>query len=393
MPHILTRKHKDINIPTEQIDGVQFHFIAHSTYEDKICVSCENKTFFLTKLQKDGNHLIKIDSSTRVTPIKIVKSAINAYAKICNSEVLFSNASNDCKKLEPKKEYLKEINYFVDDFSTTKEICVEVGFGSGRHLLYQAQQNPDIIYIGLEIHTPSIEQMLKQVKIRDIKNVYAVNYDARLFLEFLQSNSVSRVFVHFPVPWDKKPHRRVMSDEFIAECMRVLKVDGSLELRTDSPNYFEYNEELLTHFPEYKSTIVKNQPLAISSKYEDRWKKQGKDIWDITIYAKDKSDDIVINKDFSFKISSSLSKEQLENNIPKKPVVKDGYFVHMEHLYTINENEFLLHLTMGSFNKPLAKYLHIKNDKVEYFQSNPIPTSANQNAHKLINELLNKAIV
>jgi len=393
MPHILTRKHKDIPLKDEEVDGVKFNFIAHSTYEDKICVSCEGKTFFLTKLEKDGNHLIKIDSSTRVTPIKIVKNALNAYAKVCNSEVLFSNASNDCKKLEPKKEYLKEINYFVDDFSTTKEICVEVGFGSGRHLLYQAEQNPDIIYIGLEIHTPSIEQMLKQVKIRDIKNVYAVNYDARLFLEFLQSNSVSRVFVHFPVPWDKKPHRRVMSDEFISECMRVLKIDGSLELRTDSPNYFEYNEELLTHFPEYKSTIVKNQDLAISSKYEDRWKKQGKDIWDITIYAKDKSSNIVINKDFSFDINSRISQNHLENNLPQKPVVKNGYFVHMEHLYIINDNEFLLHLTMGSFNKPLAKYLYIKNDKVEYFQSNPIPTSANQNAHKLINELLNKAVV
>ncbi|HIP13715.1 MAG TPA: tRNA (guanosine(46)-N7)-methyltransferase TrmB [Arcobacter sp.] len=393
MPHILTRKHKDIEITNNVIDGVKFNYIAHSTYEDKICVSCEGKNFFLTKLTKEDNHLIKIDSSTRVTPIKIVKQALNAYAKICGAEVLFSNASNDNNRLEPKKEYLKEITYFVDEFSTTKDICVEVGFGSGRHMLYQAEQNPDTIYIGLEIHTPSIEQMLKQVKIKDIKNVYAVNYDARLFLEFLQSNSVSQVFVHFPVPWDKKPHRRVMSDEFIEECMRVLKVDGSLELRTDSPNYFEYNEELLTHFPSYKSIIVKNQDLAISSKYEDRWKKQGKDIWDVTIYSKDESSDIIINKDFSFDIKNNISQENLENNLPQKPVVKDGYFVHMEHLYVINNNKFLLHLTMGSFNKPLAKYVVIENSQANYFQSNPIPTSANQDAHKLINELLNKAIV
>ena len=393
MPHILTRKHKDISIPTEEIDGVRFHYIAHNTYEDKICVTSEGKTFFLTKQQKDGNNLIKIDSSTRVTPIKIVKKALNAYAKICNAELLFSNTSNDNNKLEPKKEYLKEISYFVDKFSTSKDICVEVGFGSGRHMLYQAEQNPNIIYIGLEIHTPSIEQMLKQVKLKDIKNVYAVNYDARLFLEFLQSNSVLKVFVHFPVPWDKKPHRRVMSDEFITECMRVLKVGGSLELRTDSPNYFEYNKELLTHFPSYKSTIEKNKDLAISSKYEDRWKKQGKDIWDITIYAKDVSANIEINKDFTFNIKNNILQEHLENNLSTKAVVKDGYFVHIGHLYIVNENKFLLHLTMGSFNKPLAKYLLIQNNEITYFQTNPIPTSANQHAHKLINELINKATV
>ena len=392
MPHILTTKHNNLKTPSTSKDGVIFNYIAESTYEDKISVTCDNKDFFLTKLIKDDNHLIKIDSTTRVTPVEVVKKALNSYGDICEGEVLFSNTSNDNNRLRPTKEYLKDIGYFVDEFQTEKEICVEVGFGSGRHLLYQAEQNPDIIYIGLEIHTPSIEQMLKQVKLKNITNVFAVNYDARLFLEFLSSNSVSRVFVHFPVPWDKKPHRRVMSDEFISECMRVLKVDGSLELRTDSPNYFEYNEELLTHFPEYKSTIFKNQDLAISSKYEDRWKKQGKDIWDVTIYSKDISPEIIINKDFSFNLNCKIDIEKLHKNFIKKPIVKKDFFVHLEHLYITKDNLCLVHLTMGSFNKPLSKYLVLENENISYFQSNPIPTSPNQNAHKLIKELLNKAM-
>ena len=392
MPHILTSKHNNIKTPSKSKDGVLFNYIAKSTYGDKISVTCDGKDFFLTKLIKDDKHLIKIDSTTRVTPVETVKKALNSYGEICDGDLIFSNTSNDNNRLRPTKKYLKDIGYFVDEFQTTKEICVEVGFGSGRHLLYQAQQNPDIIYIGLEIHTPSIEQMLKQVKILDIKNVFAVNYDARLFLEFLASNSVSRIFVHFPVPWDKKPHRRVMSDEFIVECMRVLKVNGSLELRTDSPNYFEYNEELLTHFPTYRSAIVKNQDLAVSSKYEDRWKKQGKDIWDITIYSKDISPAIVIDKDFSFHLNCKIDIGKLQNNLEKKPIVKKGFFVHLEHIYITDDNICLLHLTMGSFNKPVSKYLVLKDDIVNYFQSNPIPTSPNQNAHKLIQELLNEAM-
>jgi tRNA (guanine-N7-)-methyltransferase len=306
--------------------------------------------------------------------------------------VLFSNISNNNNKLKPTQEYLKDISYFVEDFKTTKDICVEVGFGSGRHLIYQAQENPDKIYIGLEIHTPSIEQMLKQVKILGITNILAVNYDARLFLEFLDSNSVNQIFVHFPVPWDKKPHRRVMSEEFIKESMRVLKIDGSLELRTDSPNYYEYNLELLEKFKEYKSTIVKNQPLPISSKYEDRWKKQGKDIWDITIYSKDNSTAIIIDKDFSFSKDIKIDIEKLKTNLPKKPIVKEGYFVHIEYLYITDDGLCLIHITMGSFNKPLAKYITITKDEVKYFQSNPIPTSANHKAHKLLEELLIKAM-
>jgi tRNA (guanine-N7-)-methyltransferase len=389
MPHLLCTKHNDIDL-SKSLDNVSFNFIAKNKLEDKICVTVEDKSFFLTKQIKDNKNLIKIDQATRVTPISIAKKALNAYGEICEGEVLFSNTANNENKLEPKKEFLKNISYFVDEFKTTKEICVEVGFGSGRHLLYQAQQNPDILYIGLEIHTPSIEQMLKQVKILELTNVYAINYDARLFLEFLNSNSVSRVFVHFPVPWDKKPHRRVMSIEFINECLRALKKDGSLELRTDSPKYYEYSKELLKSYKDNKHTIVKNQDLAISSKYEDRWKKQGKDIWDLTIYSNEQSENITIKKDFSFNISNNIDFYTLENKLNFNPIVKENYFVHFDKVYIKDDNLAILSITMGSFTKPLSIYVIFENGSVKYFQNNPIPTTPNYNAHLLINKLLNE---
>jgi len=388
MPHLQTIQHGDIKLQKD-VNGVDFNFIAKHKLEDKICVSVEDKTFFLTKQIKDDKNLIKIDQATRVTPITIAKKALNSYANICEAEVLFSNTANNDNKLEPKKEYLKEIDYFVDDFKTSKEICIEVGFGSGRHLLYQAQQNPDILYIGLEIHTPSIEQMLKQVKILGLSNVYAINYDARLFLEFMDSNSISRVFVHFPVPWDKKPHRRVMSIEFINECLRALKIDGSLELRTDSPKYYEYSKELLESYTNNKHTIIKNQELAVSSKYEDRWKKQGKDIWDLTIFSNTKSDKIDLNKDFTFNIQDKININLLEEKLNFNPMVKEDYFVHFDKVYISNENLAIMSVTMGSFTKPLSIFIIFKDDTISYFQNKPIPTSTNHKAHLLIIEQLN----
>jgi len=389
MPHLQTTIHNDIELCKNKND-VEFKFIAKNILEDKICVSVEDKTFLLTKQIKDDRNLIKIDQATRVTPITIGKKALNAYGEICGGEILFSNTANNENKLEPKKEYLKDISYFVDEFKTEKEICVEVGFGSGRHLLYQAQQNPDILYIGLEIHTPSIEQMLKQVKILELTNVYAINYDARLFLEFLQSNSVSRVFVHFPVPWDKKPHRRVMSIEFINECLRALNKNGTLELRTDSPKYYEYSKELLESYINNKHTIVKNQELAISSKYEDRWKKQGKDIWDLTIFSNENSEEISLEKDFSFNINNKIDVYTLDEKLNFEPMVKEGYFVHFDKVYISDENLAIVSVTMGSFTKPLSIFVIFENNLVKYFQTKPIPTSTNYKAHLLINDMINK---
>jgi tRNA (guanine-N7-)-methyltransferase len=310
-----------------------------------------------------------------------------------NSKILFSNTNNLQAKKELKNEYLKDINYFVDEFGTQKEqkeIYIEIGFGSGRHLLHQAKLNPNIQFIGLEIHYPSIEQLLKQLEIQNIKNVLVVNYDARLFMEFIESNKVGKIFVHFPVPWDKKPHRRIYSPEFLSEALRVLKLNGTLELRTDSRKYFDYCIELLTNLPKGKISIDINKDLEVSSKYEDRWKKQGKNIYDVVILAQTEDKNIDLNYDFSFDFKANI--DEILKSIPPKSIVEKSFFVHIEEIYTIldKDNSGLIKITMGNFDRPITKYIIIKNNKISYYQGNPLPTSANINAHKKLVEILKK---
>ncbi len=395
MPHIVFSENKQLITPSNN-DGVDFNFIAKSfnnsdkprRTEYKIGITNQNKEFLLTLKDNNENKMIKADKVTRVTPVTIVKDALNTYSTFTNAQVVFSNTNNFNQKLEPEKEYLKDIKYFVDEFKTDKEIQIEIGFGSGRHLLYQAQNNPDVQFIGLEIHTPSIEQMLKQVKILGIKNILAINYDARLFMEFIKSNSVGKIFVHFPVPWDKKPHRRVYSNEFIYEAKRVLKYAGTLELRTDSRKYFDFCVELLTNLNSGRIEIDINKDLPISSKYEDRWKKQNKNIYDVTLYSNSTDEDIEPDKDFTFEEKIDLS--NVFENLPKKSQLFDGFFYHVEELFIIEgeENSGLIQVTFGSFNRPVSKYLLIKNGKVSYYQGEPIPTSSNINAHNKMKEIL-----
>jgi len=395
MPHIVFNKTDLINTPSSK-DGVDFKFIAKSynftshqrNTEYKIAVENENKEFLLTLKSKNDDQMIKIDKVTRIAPITIVKDALNAYVNSINPNIVFSNTNSIHQKEETQKEFLKDINYFVDEFQTDKEIQIEVGFGSGRHLLHQAKNNPDIQFIGLEIHTPSIEQALKQMKLQEITNVLIVNYDARLFMEFIDSNKVGRIFVHFPVPWDKKPHRRIYSNGFINEALRVLKLEGTLELRTDSRKYFDYCTELLTNLPSGKIIIDINKDLEVSSKYEDRWKKQGKNIYDVVLQAQSVDKPLVIQKDFSFDFK--INYDEKIKTIPTKSIVEKDFFIHIEDLFIIEEesNSGLIQLTMGNFDRPVSKYLLIKNGKVDYYQGSPLPTSSNIKAHNKLKEIL-----
>ena len=395
MPHIVFEKNELLKTPSIK-DGVSFEFIAKSYNftstprrdEYKIAVKDQDKDFLLSIKPKDDDLMIKSDKVTRLSPVSLIKKALNYYVELNHSKILFSNTNNLQVKKELKNEYLKDINYFVDDFKTDKEIQIEIGFGSGRHLLHQAKSNPKIQFIGVEIHYPSIEQLLKQLEIQNITNVLVVNYDARLFMEFIESNKVGRIFVHFPVPWDKKPHRRIYSNEFVNEALRVLKIGGTLELRTDSRKYFDYCTQVLTNLPKGRITIDINKDLAVSSKYEDRWKKQGKNIYDVVLEAWNEDENINLNYDFSFDFEANFNK--ITNSIPKKSIIEKNFFVHIEEIYTILEkdNSGLIKITMGNFDRPVTKYILIENKRISYYQGNPLPTSANIDAHKKLIEIL-----
>ena len=397
MPHIVFQKKELITTPSQK-DGVEFKFIAKSynftqktrKIEYRIALKNENKEFLLSLKPKNDDLMIKADKVTRLSPVTLVKNALNAYVDLNNAKVLFSNTHNLKVKEEAKNEYLKDINYFVDEFKTDKEIQIEIGFGSGRHLLHQAKNNPNIQFIGLEIHYPSIEQLLKQLELQDITNVLVVNYDARLFMEFIESNKVGKIFVHFPVPWDKKPHRRIYSNEFVNEALRVLKVSGTLELRTDSRKYFDFCTEVLTNLPKGRITIDINKDLAVSSKYEDRWKKQGKNIYDVVLEAQNIDENINLNFDFSFDFKINFN--NILTTIPTKSLIEKDYFIHVEELYIIenSQNSGLIKLTMGNFDRPVTKYLYVNDGNISYYQGNPLPTSSNINAHEKLKEILSR---
>lgn len=396
MPHIVFDKFNKPLVTPLKKECVSFDFIAKSynftekirKAEYKICVEKDNKKFLLTLKEKEEKHLLKADKVTRVTPVQLVKDALNDYANEIEANIIFSNTQDANQKVKATQEYLKDIDYFINDFNTNKEIQIEIGFGSGRHLLHQAKENPNVQFIGLEIHSPSIEQVLKQIKIQELENIIVVNYDARLFMEFIDSNKVGKIFVHFPVPWDKKPHRRVYSNAFINESLRVLKLNGTLELRTDSRKYFDYCTELLTNLSSGKITIDINKDIPVSSKYEDRWKKQGKNIYDVILTCNQEDEDI--NLDFDFTFNEEIQYDEIIKTLSTKAVVKDDYFIHIEDLFTIEgkENSGLIQITFGSFDRPLSKYILIEEKKAKYFQDLPLPTSLNMKAHNKLKEML-----
>ena len=385
MPNFHTPSIQPLIYPHVEED-VRFLWEATAGNETLILASCQETVFFLKQLRRANDFLVKGEKITRPSQVKLLQKALVAYEKATNAQLTFSNIHTTKNRHEHLSKHLKSIEFFADGFEDSREMWIEVGFGSGRHLLHQAAQNPEVLHVGIEIHKPSIEQVMKRCEAEGLDNVYLLDYDARIFMEFLRSNTVGRIFVHFPVPWDKKPHRRVISKGFINEAIRVLKVNGTLELRTDSENYFEYSFGEFISLNKAKLTINKNQNLAVTSKYEDRWRRMEKNIYDITLTNDLHSEQTSLPQALVF--DGKVDTKTLKETFSKETLRGESWFVHFEELYHITGNKLMIRVAFGANERGEHRFIVIEDEKARYFPKEILSTGANKQAHMAICEWL-----
>lgn len=149
----------------------------------------------------------------------------------------------------------KRIN-FVDIFGNTNPIIVEIGFGMGDATWQIAKANPNINYIGIEVHTPGVGKLLSEIQKNELKNLYIIEYDA---MEVLQNmfgdNSINGFHIFFPDPWPKKKHhkRRMLQRPRTDLLAKKLSAGGYLYFVTDWLEYAEFALEQLTDTPGLKN--------------------------------------------------------------------------------------------------------------------------------------------
>jgi tRNA (guanine-N7-)-methyltransferase len=120
-----------------------------------------------------------------------------------------------------------------------KEVWLEIGFGSGEHLLFQAEHHKDVGFIGCEPFVNGMASLLGAIETQGLETIRLHDGDAREALAWLPSGSIARMFILFPDPWPKKRQmkRRLISPETASEIARVLAGGGELRFASDSGDY------------------------------------------------------------------------------------------------------------------------------------------------------------
>ena len=130
---------------------------------------------------------------------------------------------------------------FADEVGADKEprTWLEIGFGGGEHLAWQAENHPEIRFIGCEPFINGIAKLLCLIEEKKLSNIRLHDYDAMEVIESLPRASIDRAFVLYPDPWPKKRHhkRRFLSPANIKALANILKPGAELRIATDIGDY------------------------------------------------------------------------------------------------------------------------------------------------------------
>jgi len=132
--------------------------------------------------------------------------------------------------------YSREPLEFPAIFGRRAPIVVEIGFGMGETTAAIAASDPGRDYLAIEVHSPGVGSLLKQMEEQQLTNIRIVQHDAAEVLrDMVPPASVDGVHIFFPDPWPKKRHhkRRLLQPAFAGLLARGLKPGGYLHVATD----------------------------------------------------------------------------------------------------------------------------------------------------------------
>ena len=155
-------------------------------------------------------------------------------------------------------------------FGNAGPLVAEIGFGMGAATAGIAEANPEINYLGIEVHRPGIGRLLWEIEKRGLKNIRIIEGDAMEILEQkIGDSSVSAFHIFFPDPWPKKRHhkRRLITRPFTDLLCAKLLPGAYLYMVTD---WADYGEWALRELSETPGLINKYGAFAEAQKWRQK---------------------------------------------------------------------------------------------------------------------------
>ena len=171
-------------------------------------------------------------------------------------------------------------------FKNDHPIVIELGCGKGEYTVGLAGLYPEKNFIGIDIKGARMWTGATQSLLDKMPNVAFLRTHIEMIDRFFASGEVSEIWITFPDPQMTKENKRMTSTRFMQLYSRILKENGLIHLKTDSPFLYAYTCAMLkaNRLPVevetddlYNSGLV-DDILLIQTFYEQQWLSRGMSI-------------------------------------------------------------------------------------------------------------------
>ena len=164
---------------------------------------------------------------------------------------------------------------------------LEIGSGMGETTVSIARSHPQNDYLAIEVYTPGVGSLLKQIEEFKLTNLRIVQHDAvEVVNNMFPQEYLDGIHIFFPDPWPKLRHhkRRLIQPEFISLLCKRLKLGGYIHVATDWNNYADQILEVMSNELSLINTardFVQRPEYRPLTKFEQRGLRLGHKVWDL----------------------------------------------------------------------------------------------------------------
>lgn len=164
---------------------------------------------------------------------------------------------------------------------------LEIGFGKGEHMAWQAGDRPDHGFIGCEPFLDGVVGALMKIDELGLDNIRLHMGDAIEVLERLPDASLEKAWLLHPDPWPKARHakRRFMNAGPIGLIAQKMKPGGEFRFGTDHPVYVRWAMMVMGRSPDFEwlgetpTDFLTRPDDWPETRYEAKARSKGHEVW------------------------------------------------------------------------------------------------------------------
>ena len=162
----------------------------------------------------------------------------------------------------------------------SKNLVIDIGFGTGESTIALSGMFINDIVCGIECYKPGVKKLMDN-------NIHVKYGDALEIIEKIKPDSVSKIYMLFPDPWQKIKHRkrRLLNDYSFSIINKILISGGLFHFATDNINYAFQARKIINNKSSNNIKFSGNRGLRPITKYEIKAKVKKNFVFDL-IYIK-----------------------------------------------------------------------------------------------------------